>query len=48
MNLRPRIGNPEELVSLYKKAGAKYFFALANHHDNFDMYNSKHQNWNAG
>jgi alpha-L-fucosidase len=39
--------DPEELVSLYKKAGAKYFFALANHHDNFDMYNSKYQNWNA-
>ena len=39
--------DPEELVSLYKKAGAKYFFALANHHDNFDMYNSRHHNWNA-
>jgi alpha-L-fucosidase len=39
--------NPEELVSLYKKAGAKYFMALANHHDNFDLYNSKHQNWNS-
>jgi alpha-L-fucosidase len=39
--------DPEELVSLYKKAGARYFFALANHHDNFDMYNSKYQNWNS-
>lgn len=40
--------NPEELVSLYKNAGAQYFFAMANHHDNFDMYNSKYQpNWNA-
>jgi len=39
--------DPEELVSLYKKAGAKYFFALANHHDNFDMYHSKYHNWNA-
>jgi alpha-L-fucosidase len=39
--------NPEELVSLYKKAGAKYFVALANHHDNFDLYNSKHQPWNS-
>ena len=39
--------NPEELVALYKKAGAKYFVALANHHDNFDLFNSKHQSWNS-
>jgi alpha-L-fucosidase len=39
--------NPEELLGLYKKAGAKYFMALANHHDNFDLYNSKYQKWNS-
>jgi len=40
--------NPGELVSLYKNAGAQYFMAMANHHDNFDMYDSKYQkNWNA-
>lgn len=39
--------NPEELISLYKSAGAKYFMALANHHDNFDLYNSKYQSWNS-
>ncbi len=40
--------NPEELVALYKNSGARYFFAMANHHDNFDMYNSKYQSqWNA-
>lgn len=39
--------NPDELVKLYKDAGAKYFFALANHHDNFDNYNSKYQSWNS-
>lgn len=39
--------NPEELVSLYKKAGAKYFMALANHHDNFDLFDSKYQRWNS-
>ncbi|GAA4102001.1 alpha-L-fucosidase [Mucilaginibacter panaciglaebae] len=39
--------NPEELVGLYKKAGAKYFMALANHHDNFDLFNSKYQRWNS-
>lgn len=39
--------DPEELVGLYKKAGAKYFMAMANHHDNFDMWDSKYQKWNA-
>jgi alpha-L-fucosidase len=40
--------NPEELLALYKKAGARYFMALANHHDNFDLFNSRYQkNWNA-
>jgi alpha-L-fucosidase len=38
---------PEQLIALYKKAGAKYFFALANHHDNFDNYNSRHHAWNS-
>jgi len=40
--------DPEELVSLYKNAGAQYFMALANHHDNFDLYDSKYQKqWNV-
>jgi len=39
--------NPEQLVELYKKAGAQYFVAMANHHDNFDNYNSKYQPWNS-
>jgi alpha-L-fucosidase len=38
---------PEELMALYKRAGAKYFFGLANHHDNFDAYDSKHHAWNS-
>jgi alpha-L-fucosidase len=38
---------PEKLMALYKKAGAKYFMALANHHDNFDAYNSKYHAWNS-
>jgi alpha-L-fucosidase len=33
---RPDQWQPEQLMSLYQAAGAKYFFALANHHDNFD------------
>jgi alpha-L-fucosidase len=40
--------DPDGLVALYKKAGAKYFVALANHHDNFDTYNSRYQpEWNS-
>jgi alpha-L-fucosidase len=39
--------NPDELVALYKGAGAKYFMALANHHDNLDLYNSKYHKWNS-
>lgn len=40
--------DPDELVALYRKAGARYFVAMANHHDNFDMYNSRYQpEWNA-
>jgi alpha-L-fucosidase len=38
---------PEKLIDLYKRAGAKYFVALANHHDNFDCYDSKYQPWNS-
>jgi alpha-L-fucosidase len=38
---------PEELMNLYVAAGAKYFAALANHHDNFDNYNSRFHNWNS-
>jgi alpha-L-fucosidase len=38
---------PEKLIELYKRAGAKYFVALANHHDNFDNWDSKYQEWNS-
>jgi alpha-L-fucosidase len=39
--------DPEYLVSLYKQTGAKYFFAMANHHDNLDLWNSSHHAWNS-
>lgn len=39
--------DPKKLVELYKKTGAKYFFAMGNHHDNFDLWNSKFHNWNS-
>ncbi len=39
--------DPEKLMGLYKAAGAKYFVALAQHHDNFDCWDSKYQPWNS-
>ncbi|MBO4577643.1 MAG: alpha-L-fucosidase [Paludibacteraceae bacterium] len=39
--------NPDALVEKYKRCGAQYFVALANHHDNFDMWDSQYQPWNA-
>ncbi len=39
--------DPDKLMALYKKAGAHYFVALANHHDNLDMWNSAYQPWNS-
>jgi len=38
---------PDELITRYKKAGARFFIALANHHDGFDAWDSKHHPWNA-
>jgi alpha-L-fucosidase len=38
---------PARLVDLYKKAGARYFVAMANHHDNLDLFDSKHHAWNS-
>jgi alpha-L-fucosidase len=38
---------PGELIERYKKAGARFFFALANHHDGFDAWDSRYQPWNA-
>lgn len=39
--------NPERLMGLYKKAGAKYFCAIAQHHDNIDCWNSRFHRWNS-
>jgi alpha-L-fucosidase len=38
---------PEQLMDLYQKAGAKYFCMIAMHHDNFDCWDSKFQRWNS-
>jgi len=39
--------DPDALLSLYRRVGAQYFFALANHHDNLDLWDSRHQPWNS-
>ncbi|MFD2594425.1 alpha-L-fucosidase [Sphingobacterium griseoflavum] len=37
----------EQLMDLYARTGAQYFMALANHHDNLDLYKSSHHQWNS-
>ena len=39
--------DPAALIRRYKRAGAKYFMTMGCHHDNFDLWNSKHNRWNA-
>ncbi len=39
--------DPDRLMALYKKAGAKYFVSMGSHHDNFYLWNSKLHKWNA-
>jgi alpha-L-fucosidase len=39
--------DPDYLIGLYKRAGARYFMAMAVHHDNFDMFDSTYQPWNS-
>ena len=39
--------DPDHLMGLYKKAGAKYFFSMGVHHDNFDLWDSMYTRWNA-
>jgi len=39
--------DPDGLMALYVKAGARYFVAQAAHHDNFHNWNSSQHRWNA-
>lgn len=39
--------DPDGLVALFKRAGARYFTPCAVHHDNFDLWNSRHHRWNS-
>jgi alpha-L-fucosidase len=38
---------PEELIDRYVKAGARYFMAMGCHHDNLDLFASRHHAWNS-
>jgi alpha-L-fucosidase len=39
--------DPDALMQLYVAAGAKYFVSMGVHHDNFDLWHSRHHRWNA-
>jgi alpha-L-fucosidase len=39
--------NPDEWVALFKKAGARYMMAMAEHHDGFSMWDSALNKYNA-
>lgn len=39
--------NPQEWISLFKKAGARYVVPVADHHDGFAMYKSNTTRWNS-
>ncbi|MFY8092604.1 MAG: alpha-L-fucosidase [Niveispirillum sp.] len=39
--------DPADLMRRYQRAGARYFVAMAQHHDNFDNFDSRWQPWNA-
>jgi alpha-L-fucosidase len=39
--------DPDRLMQLYKKAGARYFVSMGSHHDDFFLWDSKLHKWNA-
>ena len=39
--------DPEKLMALYKRVGARYFVSMASHHDNFFLWDSKIHRWNS-
>lgn len=39
--------DPEKLMKLYKRAGAKYFVSMGSHHDDFFLWNSPLHKWNS-
>ncbi|RYG10339.1 MAG: alpha-L-fucosidase, partial [Caulobacteraceae bacterium] len=39
--------DPDALLDLYQAAGARYIMVMANHHDNLDLFDSRHHAWNS-
>ena len=39
--------DPDRLIEKFVAAGAKYFVSMGVHYDNFDLWNSKRNPWNA-
>ncbi len=39
--------DPEKLMQLYRRAGARYFVSMGSHHDDFFLWNSQLHPWNA-
>ena len=39
--------DPEARVEKFRRAGARYVMSMASHHDNFDMFASRHHGWNS-
>jgi len=39
--------DPDKLMSLYKRVGARYFVSMASHHDNFFLWDSRIHKWNS-
>jgi len=39
--------DPDKLMALYKRVGARYFVSMATHHDNFFLWNSRIHRWNS-
>ncbi len=39
--------DPKEWIATFKKAGAKYLFQVAEHHEGFQMYKSEISKWNS-
>ena len=39
--------DPEKLTKIYRDAGARFLMIQGVHHDNYDLWDSKYQPWNA-
>jgi alpha-L-fucosidase len=39
--------DPDQLMALYKKTGARYFVSMGTHHDNFFLWDSRIHRWNS-